>query len=153
MRIERPIDQRLARPNVLAFLDVDVHAARNRIFLHGAAVFALDVNLALALGDFAVFDDAVDFADDRRIARLASFKELDNARQTAGDVLGLGGLARNLGEHVARLHLVAIGDHQVGARRHEVLFLGAAGGIANQNRGLVLFVTRRKRDDELRKAR
>ena len=33
---------------------------------------------------------------------LARFEQLDDARQTAGDVLGLGRLARDLREHVAR---------------------------------------------------
>src|SRR6185437_13765198 len=99
------------------------------------------------------FHDAVDFADNRRIARLSRFEQLDNARETARDVFSLGGCGMNFSEHVAGLHLVAISDHQVGARGHEVLFLGAASGIAHQNRRLVFFVTWGKRDDELRKAR
>ena len=153
VRVERAVNERLAGADVLAFLHVDVHAARDGVFLHRLAILALDVDLALALGDFAVLHDAVDFADDRGVAGLARFEEFDDARETAGDVLGLGGLARNLREHVAGLHFVAIHDHQVGARRHQVLLLGAAGGIADQNRRLMLFVTRRKRDDQLRKTR
>ena len=134
VRVERTVDQRLAGRDVLAFLHVDVHAARDGVFLTRAAIFALDVDLALALGDFAVLHDAVDFADDRGIARLARFEQFDDARQTAGDVLGLGGFARNLRQHVTGLHFVAIDHHQVGARRHQVLLLGAAAGIADQNR-------------------
>src|SRR5579872_231370 len=102
-RIERAIDERLAGMHVLAFLNVDVHAAGDRVFLLGLAVFALDVNLAHALADLAVFDDAINFADDGGILGLASLKELDDARETAGDVLGLGGFARNLGQHVSGL--------------------------------------------------
>ena len=101
VRVERAVDQRLARLDALAFLHVDVHAAEDGVFLLRSAVFAFDVNLAHALADFAVLHDAVDFADDGGVARLAGFEELDDARQTAGDVLGLGGLARNLREHVA----------------------------------------------------
>ena len=142
--IERPVDERLAGLHVLAFLHVDVHAAGDRVFLLGLAVFALDVDLAQALADLAVFDDAIDFADDRGILGLASFEQLDDARQTAGDVLGLGGFARNLGQHVAGLDFIAIGNHQVGARRHEVLLAAAPGSIAHLNRGLVLFVARRQ---------
>ena len=152
MRIERPVDQRLAGLDVFAFLHVDVHAAGDGVFLLRLAVFALDVDLAQALADFAVFDDAVDFADDGGVFGLAGFEELDDARQTAGDVLGLGGFARDLGQHVAGLDFVAIGDHQVSARRHEVLLAAAAGGVANQDRGLMLFVARGQRDHELRQA-
>jgi hypothetical protein len=46
---------------------------------------------------------------------------------TAGDVLGLGGLSRNLREHVTRLHFVAILHHQVRAGGHQVLLACAAG--------------------------
>ena len=38
VRIERPIHQRFARFDALAFLHVNVHAARNRVFLLGAVV-------------------------------------------------------------------------------------------------------------------
>ena len=110
-----PSIKRLAGPNVLAFLNVDVNAARNGIFLHRLSIFALDVDFALALGDFAVLHDAIDFADDGGVLGLARFEEFDDARQTAGDVFGLRGLARNLREHVARLHFIAIHDHQVSA--------------------------------------
>ena len=53
--------------------------------------------------------------------RLARLEQLDHARQTAGDVLGLGRLARDLREHVARLHRLAVLHHQVRVRRHVVL--------------------------------
>ena len=121
VRVERPVNQRLAGLDVLAFLHVDVHAAGDGVFLLRLAVFAFDVDLAQALADFAVLHHAVDFADDGGILGLARFEQFDDARQTAGDVLGLGGFARNLREHVARLHLVAVRDHQVRARRHQVL--------------------------------
>ena len=39
---------------------------------------------------------AVDLADDRVILRFAGFEQLGHAGQTASDVLGLGGLARDL---------------------------------------------------------
>ena len=95
-------------------------AAGQRIF----ALFAIvadDENLALALGDFAVLHGAVDLRDDGRLARLARFEQFHHARQTAGDVLGLGGLARDLGQYVARVDLFAVANHQVRVRRHEVL--------------------------------
>src|SRR5579864_4518662 len=152
VRVERAVDQRLARLDVFAFLHVDVHAADDRVFLLRPAVFAFDVNLPETLADFAVFHDAVDFADDGRVARLAGLEEFDDARQTSGDVLGLGGLARNFREHVSRLHLVAILHHQVRTGRHEIFFACGAGGVANLNRRRVFFIARRQRDDQLRQA-
>ena len=116
--------------DALALLDVDVDAAGDGVFAL-LPVVADDVDLADALGDFAVFDGAVDLGDDRGFARLASFEQFHHARQTAGDVLGLGGGARNLGEHVAGVNFVAIGNRQVGVHGHEVtllLMLGAARG-------------------------
>src|SRR5208283_5132692 len=41
-------------------------------------------------------------------------------RQTAGDVLGLGGLARNLGDDVAGEHFRMLGDVDIRAHRQEV---------------------------------
>ena len=58
--------------------------------------------------------------DDRVLLRLARLEELGDARQTAGDVLGLGGLARDLGDDVAGLDGVAVVDVDVGADRQEV---------------------------------
>src|ERR1700686_3782195 len=103
MQIERTVNQGLAGPDVIAFLHVDVHAARNGVFLGGPSDFrsivTFDVDFAHALGDFAVAHYAIDFADDRGILGLAGLEELHDARETSGDVLGLGGLARNFREH------------------------------------------------------
>ena len=49
------------------------------------------------------------------LSGLAGLEELDDARQTAGDVLGTGGLTRDLGENVARGDFVTVGDHKVSA--------------------------------------
>ncbi len=152
MEVERAVNQGFASLDVVTFLNVDVHATRNGVFFGGFAILALDVNLAHALGDFAVANDAIDFADDGGILGLASLEELDDARETAGDVLGLGGFARNLREHVAGLDIVAVPDHQVGAGRHEVLFPYFAGRVADKNGGLMLFVARGQGHNVLRKA-
>ena len=44
------------------------------------------------------FDRAVDFGDNGRILRLASFEDFRHARQTARDVLRARSLARRLGD-------------------------------------------------------
>ena len=83
------------------------------------------VDLAQPLADFAVLHGAVDFRDDGRFARLARFEQFHHARQTAGDVLGLGSRARDLREHVAGVDFFAVAHHQVSVRRHQVaLFIG-----------------------------
>ena len=114
--------------NALAFLHVDVNAARNRVFAL-LTIVADDVDLAHTLGDFAVLHDTVDLGDDSGFARLARFEQFHHARQTAGDVLGLGGGARDLRQHVAGVNFIAVRHHQVSVHRHQVtLFvsLGAA---------------------------
>jgi hypothetical protein len=137
VRIARPVHQRIAGHNALVFLHVDVDAAGQRVFAL-LAIVANDVNLALAFGDFAVTDHAVDLGHDRAFTRLAGFEEFDDTRQTAGDVLGLGGFARDLGEHVARVNLFAVLHHDVSMGRHEVL-AGTTGAFDLDHR-LTLFV-------------
>src|SRR5215472_797472 len=152
VKVERAVDESFTGLDVVAFLNVDVHAARDGVFLGGLSILAFDVDFAHALGDFAVANGAVNFADDGRILGLAGLEEFDDARETAGDVLGLGGFARNLRKHVARGNIVAVPDHQVGAGRHEVLLADFAGRIANKNRGLMLFVAGWQGHHVLRKA-
>ena len=110
-----------------------------------------DDDLPLALDDAAVLDDAVDFRDDRRLARLARFEQLHHARQTARDVLGLGRLARNLREDVARRHHLAVLHHQVRVRRHVVFAVDLA-VLALDLHGRLLLLVRRVDDDEAREA-
>ena len=90
------------------------------------------------MADLAEAYDAVDLGDDGRVARLAGLEELDDAGQTAGDVLGAGGFARDLGKDVAGEDLVAISNHEVSARRHEVTLV--AGGGLDDDGGLTLLV-------------
>ncbi len=114
VRVERPVHERFARLDAFAFLHIDVDAARYRVFFFGAVV-GHDVHFALTLRNFTELDQAIDFADDRGLMRLAGFEQFDHTRQTTGDVLGLRGLARDLGQHVARMSGVAILHHQVSA--------------------------------------
>src|ERR1017187_10317834 len=120
VRVAGSVHERLAGFHALAFLDVDVHAAGQGILALFPFV-ALDIDFALALGNFAVLHDAVDLRDDGRLARLARFEQFHHARQTAGDVLRLGGFARDLGHHVAGVDVFSVAYHQVSVGRHEVL--------------------------------
>ena len=153
VRVRRPVHQRLAGPDALALLHVDVHAARQRVLARlGARLVRHDDDLPLPLDDAAVLHDAVDLRDDRRLARLARLEELHDARQTSRDVLGLGRLARNLREHVARRHHLAVLHHQVGVHRHVVLARHVAVLRLDLDRRLLLLV-RRVHDDQAREAR
>ena len=76
-----------------------------------------DDDLALALGVLAHRDLAVDLADDGVILRLAGLEELGDAGQTAGDVLHLRGVARDLGEDLAGVDEVAFLRDDVRADR------------------------------------
>src|SRR5277367_2826260 len=97
----------------------DMFALGNQV-LALLADFRSDFDLALALGVLAEGNLAVDFRDDRELLRLARFEQLRDSRQTAGDVLGLGGLARNLRDYVARLDRRAFGHVDIRADRQEV---------------------------------
>src|SRR5262249_9946996 len=152
VEVERAVDERFTGADMLAFLNVDVGTARDSVFLGRLAVFAFHVDLAHALGDVAVADGAVDFGNDGGVFGLAGFEKLHDARETTGDVLGFGGFARDLREHVSGLDFIAILHHQVRTGRHEVLLADLAGRIADQDSRLMLFVARRQRDDKLREA-
>ena len=71
-------------------------------------------------------------------ARLAGLEELDDAGQTAGDVLGAGGFARDLGQDVAGEDLVAVLHHEVSAGGHEVALVAFA--ALDDDGGLALLV-------------
>ena len=111
------------------------------------AVVRHDDQLALPFDDAAVLHHAVDLRDYSGILRLARLEELDDARQTAGDVLRLRRLARDLGEDVAGFDRLAVLHHEVRMHRHVVLADGLAALVLHLDRRLLLLV-RRVDDDE-----
>jgi hypothetical protein len=122
VRVRRAVHQRLAGAHESPSLDREVLALGDQV-LRRIADLGDDDDLALALGVLAEVHRAVDLGDDGVVLRLAGLEELGDAGQTAGDVLGLRGLARDLGDHVAGLDEVAVVDEDVGAHRQEVLGL------------------------------
>src|SRR5262245_23994300 len=148
VRVERAVHQRFAGADAVALLHVDVGAARDRIF----ALFAGlgdDADLLRAFGDVAEFDRTVNLAHHRRLARFAGLEQLDDARQTADDVLRSSDFARDLGDHVAGRDLVAVLHHEVGADGHRVGFERFASLVLDLDARLALLV-RRIHDDRAR---
>ena len=114
------VGELLAFLHEIALEDDDVLGERDEMLLFGAGLVVADDDLALAADGAADLDDAVDLGDLGRVFRTARFEELGHARQTAGDVLGLGDLARGLGEELAGLHLLAFLHGDVGAGGNRV---------------------------------
>ncbi len=98
-------------------------------------------DLALGLIVLLEADLARDLGDDRRILGLAGLEQLGNARQTAGDVAGLGGFARHAGEHFAGLDGGAVLDRDDRARKQAIeRALGIVGTEQGQARTQVLLL-------------
>src|SRR5262249_4818324 len=114
VRVRAAIHQRFAGADEVALVDADVLALGDEVFAR-LADLRRDDHLALALGVLAERHDAVDLGHHRELLRLAGLEQLGHARQAAGDVLRLGGLARDLRDDVARGHRLAFDDVQVGA--------------------------------------
>src|SRR5213592_3333379 len=125
VRVRAAVHERLARLHVVALVYADVLALGDQV-LARLAHLGRDHHLTLALGVLAEGHDPVDLADDRELLRLARLEELGDARQAAGDVLGLGGLARHLGDDVARRHALPLEHVQVRPDRQQVARLARA---------------------------
>ncbi len=80
--------ERVASANVHVFLHVNAHGARDAVLVARAFV-GLDDDAAHALDHRTVMHRSLNLGDDSLVARMASFEELGNAGQTAGDVLRL----------------------------------------------------------------
>src|SRR5205809_2253809 len=119
MRIRRSIHERLAGLHTVALVDADVLAARDQVLL-GLAVVGANDDLPHALDEATHLHAPVDLGDDRLLLRLARLEQLGHPRQTPGDVLGLGGLARDLRDDVGREDVGAVGDVEVGAHRERI---------------------------------
>ena len=104
MRIQGTVHQRFASFHSFAFLNVHVNSSRQRVFFFHTT-FIRDQDLAGSFGNIPVPDHTVNFCNDGRFARLPGFKQFHDARQSARNILGLGGFARDLGQNIARMRL------------------------------------------------
>ena len=119
VRIGRARDQVVALLDEIAFLHVD-HLGLGDQVLDRIALFRDDGDLALRLVIADEFDAARDLGDDRVVLGLARLEQLGHARQTAGDVAGLGGFAAGTCQHVTRLDRLTILDRKRRARRQQI---------------------------------
>ena len=128
MRHPVAVHQQIALLDVIAFLHADVLALGDQVLDRLLVLLGRDHDDApLGLVVLAEFDASVALADDREILRLARLEQLGDARQTAGDVAGLRGFARDAREHVAGLDLRSVLDREDGVDRHEVARLEPVG--------------------------
>ena len=101
VRVRAAVHERLAGLHEVALVHADVLALGDQV-LARLADLGRDDDLALALRVLAERHDAVDLGDDGELLRLPRLEQLGDARQTAGDVLRLRRLARDLRDDVAR---------------------------------------------------
>src|SRR5208282_201239 len=101
-------------------LQMDVLRLRDQVLDRLDAVLArLDRHALLVLEVAPEPHLAGDLGDDRVILRLARLEQLRYARQTAGDVAGLGAVDGDAGDDVARPHGRAglVGDDRLDRQR------------------------------------
>ena len=115
----------------VAVLQVDVLALRDQVLDRLGAVVRVQRQATLVLVVAAELDRAGLLRDDGRILRTARLEQLRHARQTAGDVAGLGALGRDTGEHVAGLDLRARIDREDRVDRQQVAGVAAAGELGD----------------------
>ena len=100
-------------------MDTDVLAFGDQVLL-GLSNFRSDNHLALTFGILAKGYSAADLTDHCLLFGFADFKKLSYSWQATGDVFGLGGLTRDLGEDIASGNRITLGYHDDGAHRHKV---------------------------------
>src|SRR2546426_1087580 len=132
VRIDRAVDDDLAFVDDLPVVRHDVLLLRDQVLVRNPLRVGDDQAL-LALRVLAERHRSGDLGEHPRVLGGARLEELRDARQTAGDVAGLGGLLRNPREHFAHLHLLAVlhgderadlegdGDRMVGAGDPDLL--------------------------------
>src|SRR6266704_3339238 len=112
VRVHRSLGEAVAGAHAVALVHAQVLAGRHLVQLR-LPLFGVHVDLALAALDLAEPHGAVDFGDRGRILGPPGLEQLGHARQAARDVPRLVRLARHLGEHEPRVHLLAVFDGEL----------------------------------------
>ncbi len=132
VRVARTIHERLTGTHEVTFMNADVLTFRNQVFLR-LTDLRCDHDLALAFRVFTECDCTVDLGNHGKLLGLAGLEELGNARQTTGDVLGLGGFTRNLRQDVTRTDNRIFLNQDVGADRHHAALCRLIAFIFDRN--------------------
>lgn len=108
MRRRVAVEDVVALFDVVAFLKVEGLALRDQVFDCFDAIFSgLDHDATLVLVVAAEADRTINLGDDGVVLRTTSFEQFCDARQTTGDVLGLGAFHRDTCKHVTLGNLLA----------------------------------------------
>ncbi len=110
MRHRVAVEQCVAALHIVAFVDDQVLALGDQIFLRLATVFRRHEDAALGAVILTEFDTTVDVGNDREVLGTTRLEQLGNTRQTAGDVARLGGFPRDTRQHVAGPNLCTVLD-------------------------------------------
>src|SRR5216117_3089863 len=114
VRVHGPLGEPVARPHPVALVDAQVLPGRHLVQLR-LALLGVDIDLALAALDVPEPHRAVDLGDGGRVLGPPGLEQLGHPRQAARDVARLVRLARHLGQHQARVHLLAVLDRELRA--------------------------------------
>src|SRR3989338_927115 len=114
VHVHGAVGERLAHGHAVAFVDDQMLAVRYGVRLYLAGLLVLHGDLYQALGGGPEGHQAFDLGDDGGVLGPADLEELGHAGQTARDVLGLRGVAVDLGHDVALLHVLVLLDDDDG---------------------------------------
>src|SRR5258706_2094859 len=146
MRRRMALDDEVALFHIIALTHADVLGFGQQIFDRLLLlVLGLQDDAALVLVVLAELDIAVGFRQPPAVLGLARVEEFRDARQTAGDVAGLGAFRRNTRQHVARFDLGAVFHRK--DRVHRQRIARFTGGKRNR---LALLVDDRDRRAQVR---
>ena len=117
--IGRAVHQGFSRLDPVSLMDADVLPLRDQI-LPRFSDFRINHDLSFPLGIFAKADNAVNLANDGKLLGFTGLKQLSHPGETTGDVLSLGGLARDLGQRIPGGYGLPILNIDVCTNRHEI---------------------------------
>src|SRR5690554_166115 len=123
VRIARTVGDHFTLVDLLAFEHVQVTPLGNQLLVRGAAIIRGDDQTTLALGLLAERDGATDFREDGGFLRTTGLEQVGDARQTTGDVAGLGGFLRDTRQHITHVDLRTVGNPHQRLGRQQVLGL------------------------------
>src|SRR5208282_3111384 len=131
VRVNWAFGQLLAFFDEIALEDDDVLANGDEVFLLRLRLRVLDENAAFAAHARAKVHHTVNLGNFRGVLRPARLEQLGHARQTAGDVLGLGLFAGRLGQQRAGHDFIAFTHDNVRSGRNGIIGHDLAGVVAD----------------------